>query len=1021
MVARERRLWAPIVAGVLCLLITACGGGSSGGGSGGPAPTPPSPSFTMSLSNGNITLTQGAAAQPLQVSIVPENGFTGTATVTMTGLPSGVTVAPSSLSVTSASPGSFTLSASATAAISQQSVSVNGVSGTLNVDKSLQLNIAGVAPPDPFHHVGGSMSHGFYDETRQRLFATNIDLNELDVISGVDFSVQARVPVPQPLGIDQMADGKTLVIGTVAQELVTVDEDTLAVTQHPFSATGTGGFTLFFPTVVALANGKVIAIGQEEGIDSSDIVDGGQYLYVWNSNSNTFTKLEPTGNLPWETDSLARSADHKWAAFAGDQFYLYSSDSDSLTSAPFTTVNPPDNTFGVRGYAINSDGSEIAVVSATQVTFLNRSLAVLATTPIPKAFQTSRSAVQFSSDGSKLYLEYALPLEVEEVDAISHTALGYLSATVVTDGDNLERMLAVDSQGRGFFGIDGGIRFVDLTQTPVPNDPDGILPVPFCPNLAAALPLNTSTQQQLSNTFTGISLYVGSQAAPLLNGGTAITIPASSTVGPVDVVCIDSHGDTAVYADGVSYGVDLVGFSANLLPPTGNATAYLYGFGLNGQQGDTPVVDINGQPATNVSSLVDLQPGVIDGESLRVPNGNPGEAASISVSSADGMGTLSTAGTYYTSPTIVPASGLSQLLYDTHRNVVYALKASEVDILNPATLQWQSPLAFPAGATGSYEMALTPDGSKLVVAGFSGTDPQHPEVIVLDPTGNAAPSLFTDTGTGVAAISGSIVITSFNKVIFAGFRAIEFDLSSLTFSPLNINTGVLLRSTPDGDHIFGADLDNSGGTVYSIDPATYAVESESFGFFFWGDLAVAPDGSQFAPVYIDLAPGDSVGFFDAALHYLNTNVYPAFSQPDDQAAIGATYSPGGKVLVVPLGDSIEFWNTASGTLRARLMTPEELQTPPVYPVFTGPTLALDPTGETIFAVSISGVTVLNLAQPVDQIPSMPWPEAHGRTSEQVGFQGSIAARAAAMRSKSHKLPLKPYPSPSSKNILGEHP
>lgn len=344
-----------------------------------------------------------------------------------------------------------------------------------------------------------------------------------------------------------------------------------------------------------------------------------------------------------------------------------------------------------------------------------------------------------------------------------------------------------------------------------------------------------------------------------------------------------------------------------------------------------------------------------------------------------------------------------QLVYDTHRNVVYALMASEVDILDPATLQWQSPLAFPAGATGSYVMALTPDGSKLVVAGFSGTDPQNPQVIVLDPTGNAAPSLFTDTGTGVAAISGSIVITPFNKVIFAGFRAIQFDLSSLTFSSLNINTGELLRSTPDGNHIFGADLNSSGGTVYSIDPATYAVETESFGFLFWGDLAVSPDGSQFAPVDIGLAPGDGVGFFDSALHYLNTNVYPAFSPPDDQGAIGATYSAGGKVLEVPLGDSVEFWDTATGTLRARLMTPEELQTPPSHPDFAGPTVALDPTGETIFAVSVSGMTELNL----DQMPSMPWPEAHGRNGEQASFQGSIAARAAAMHSKSHKLPFKP--------------
>jgi hypothetical protein len=218
-------------------------------------------------------------------------------------------------------------------------------------------------------------------------------------------------------------------------------------------------------------------------------------------------------------------------------------------------------------------------------------------------------------------------------------------------------------------------------------------------------------------------------------------------------------------------------------------------------------------------------------------------------------------------------------------------------------------------------------------------------------------------------------------------------------------------------------LDNSSGAVYSLDPATYAVKSESFGLLFWGDLAVSPDGSQFAPVDIDVGgPGDAVGFFDPALHYLNANVYPAFSPPDDLGAIGATYSPGDKVLVEPLGDSIEFWDTAHGTLRARLMTPEELRTAPFYPdPGAGPILALDPTGETIFAISASGMTVLKLAQPLDEMPSMPCPEAHGRSSEQAGFQGSIAARTAAMHSKSHKLPLKAYPSQSSKYDLAEHP
>jgi len=991
------RLPGIVGVGLFCLCMAACGGGSNGVGP-PPPPPPPNPSFELSLSTGNIALTQGGPGQILQVSIVAQNGFTGTVSVTLTGVTAGVTVAPNSLSVTSTSPGSFTLSASGTAEVSQQPVSVNAVSGTLNVDKSIQLTVTGTVPPDPFHPVGGSMVHGFYDESRQLLFATNLGLNELDVISGVDFSIQARVPVPQPLGIDQMVDGKTLVIGTVAQELITFDEDTLAVVQHPFSAVGTGGFTLFFPTVVALANGKVIVIGQEEGIDSSDIVDGGQYLYVWDSNANTFTQLEPTGNNPWETDSLARSADHKWAVFAGDQFYLYSSDSDSLTSAPFNTVNPPDNTFGVRGYAINSNGSEIAVVSASQVTFLNNSLAVLGTTPIPGAFQTARTAVQFSADGSKLYLQYDLPLEIEEIDATAYTALGYLSATVVPDDDNLERLLATDSQGRAYFGIDGGVRFVDLTQSPVPNGPNGNLQVPNCPVLDDSLPLNTSMRQTLVTTFTGVSVYVGAQAAPLLNGGTAISVPASSTVGPVDVVCIDSFGDTAVYADGVSYGVDPIGFSANLLPPTGNPPAYLFGFGFSGTTFEVPSINIGGQPATKVTDLP-LGPGVIQEESMRIPNGSPGEAPVISVSSSAGSGTLSSAASYYSSPTIIPATGLLQLLYDSHRSLLYALKGTEIDVLDPATLQWQSPLAFPTAATGAYNtMALTPDGSKLVVAGSSGLAPQF---IVLDPDNVSPPSVVTYSGN--SDVFGSIAITEFNTVVVPGNPGLVLNLSTSTFTSLPYFGGQVIRASADGSHLYSAALNDSSGEVASIDPSTYAVRSEGFGEMFWTDLAVSADGSQFAAV--DAPPdatGDIVGLFDPALQYLNSNAYPDFSPPDDTGVLGVTFSPGGKVLVVPLGDSIEIWDAARGTLRARLMTPEELHVL-VYPEGAiAPMLVLDSTGQTIYAVSASGLTVLKLPQPLDQIPSMQWPQARSHNSKQPEFHGLIASRMAAMHSKPSK-------------------
>jgi len=162
-------------------------------------------------------------------------------------------------------------------------------------------------------------------------------------------------------------------------------------------------------------------------IDSDNIYEAGEYLYEWDSVANTCSQLEAFG-----ADSLGRSADHKWAVFSSDQFYLYSSDTNSMQRVSVNTVNPPNNEFGVRGYAINADGSEIAVASANQVTFLNNALTALASTPIPDAFQTARTAVQFGADGQTLYLQYDMPLEIEEINASSYSALGYITGDVAT-------------------------------------------------------------------------------------------------------------------------------------------------------------------------------------------------------------------------------------------------------------------------------------------------------------------------------------------------------------------------------------------------------------------------------------------------------------------------------------------------------------------------------------------------------------------------------------------------------------
>jgi hypothetical protein len=982
----------------LSLLISGCGGGGSNG-----ATTTVPRSFTVSLPSGStVALAQGGT-QTVQISIVGQGGFTDPVTVTVSGLPVGVKVAPASLSVTPGAPGSFTFSASGTAGLVRQTGTLEAVSGALKQDVALQINVNGAPVADPFHLVGGTLTHGFYDPVRQLLFAANPQLNEVDVISGTDLTVHARVPAPQPWSMDQMADNKTLVIGTASQEILTMDEDTLVVTRHPVTGlTPAPIFSLFFPTLTALANGKVLIVGQEQGIDSSDILDGGQFLVEWDSVANTFQILEPThGQLTFEVDRLSRSADHKWAVFSADQFYLYSSDSDTFTTTTLNVVNPPTNTFGVRGYAMNADGTKIAVVSAGQAAFFDRSFNQLGIAQIPFAFQTARTLVAFSPDNSRLLLQYSLPTAIELVDTTTFTALGYFSADTAPQ-DPLAKLLGTDAAGHSFIGTSAGFRVVDLTKPPIPNPADNVLRGAFCqlPN-TLSVPLNQTIQSGilLALPFLGTSYYINGQPAPVLSNGTQIELPGSSVAGPADIECIAPDGNTFVSAFSFAYGVDPIGFSANLLPPTGNPVVLVMGYGFASNSLTPPSsVTVGGNPAFNVQSLGSLDFGALQGFAMQLPSGSPGQTVGMTVNGTNGSGTLANVATYISSSTTIPATGLLQILYDTHRNLLYALKTAEIDVFNPATLQFQSTIALPGSAgTDVYSvMALSPDGTKLIAGSPNGY------AAVLDPDSPAGVTVVTLPGTP-GFQSGSIAITSLNKAVISGSPGIEVDLTTLSAQSIPSLQANLLRASADGKFLYGADLNVTSGEVYTFDTTTYSSQKSQFGFLFWNDLAVSSDGSQFAT--IDGAPdaaGDIIGFFDPGLHLLNTNEYPLASLPNDALVLGSAFAPQGKVLVVALGDSIEFWDTATGRLRARLAAPERLSAFNFPEGAVAPQIALDTTAQTIFAISQSGLTVLTLPQPADTLAAQPFANGQPISFQKGQLSLSLKQRASAMHAAKQK-------------------
>lgn len=944
--------------------LPSCGGNSGGNGSSGPPPPPPT--FSLSLNPAQIDLSQGFT-QSVQVQAVPENGFSAAITVTATGLPSGVTVSPSTLSLTVGNSGTLVFSASSSATSGSAQVSIAGVSGALNGSAPLALTVIQMTPPIavPFTTTGGDTIKAFYDESRQLLFATNLGLNEVDVLSGSNLTVQARIPIGQPFGIDQMPDGNTLVVGTATQGFYTINEDTLAVTHYLAPNLSEEQSTMILLVPVAMANGKVLFLGKDIGVGGADIyIYGGQAIIEWDPTSGQFTVPYYVPSMVLEIDNLKRSADHNWAIFAADKLYIYSSATDGFVSS----INPINNApFGVRNVAANPKGSQFAVASAYSVSFYDGAFNLLGTASIETSgllFQNSNAL--YSSDGSLLYWELGSAGSVVDVlNTSSFTEVGHIISDFGAETQFPADLMWVGNAQQAFLAADAGVGLLDCSSPHADAlDWGGGSANPF------AIPLNQSVAVTINGGVPGTTVTFGGQVAPVvsnLQGNFMVQVPASQVAGPVNLVFTQPDGETSSKPQYFDYGVDVAGPTSTMVPPIGNPVMGLFGYGMLNGPDAVPVVSIGGQTISNVA--VNTQENFILQELfLQLPNGSPGPA-DITVNGINGTGTVKAAVTYIPSATIIPTSNnLVQLLYDTHRSLLYALQRTEIQVLNPTTLTWQAPL-LPSG-TGGFgyvSMALTPDGSQLVVL-----DSIANTLTVFDPD-NPSQSVKTSLTLSAGATWGNVVTTSTGKAFIASLNGatIEFDLATNTYSTTNIFSGSPSRlvATADGKHVAGVNQNSGSGTLATWSSGGGKAAQSLANDIVWVDVAVSADGSLFAALEGDTgAAGVAAALFDGGLHFTNATIYPDLAPPDQPFAMGTIFSPSGLTLLTPLADSIDFFSTQKGTLQGRLLMPE---LSPIGDLTSG-VIALDPNQETIYAISASGLTVATLPSVVDQVTPFPW-------------------------------------------------
>ncbi len=191
-----RNCWLAILvsAGGSALLIDGCGVGLA---------TKSSPDFSFSANLASLSLTAGAAAQPVTLSATALNGFTGAVNVTVSGLPAGVTATPSTLSLAPGTPQQVSLAATATAAASNSTVQFTATSGMLSHTAAVALSVNAAL-------AGSSMDVVTYHDDIAR---TGLNANESILTTGNVNS--SKFGLLMTLPVDGKVDGEPLYLSNL--------------------------------------------------------------------------------------------------------------------------------------------------------------------------------------------------------------------------------------------------------------------------------------------------------------------------------------------------------------------------------------------------------------------------------------------------------------------------------------------------------------------------------------------------------------------------------------------------------------------------------------------------------------------------------------------------------------------------------------------------------------------------------------------------------------------------------------
>jgi hypothetical protein len=900
--------------------------------------------------------------------------------LSVTGLPNGVTATISPNSILPGQSTTVTLNATSNAPFTQNvTVTLTGTPQATVASQSIDFFVdvnqgPGTLPNNRTDYLSteGSPYAAVYDPAHNLIFASNPSWDRVDVISVSTHKLVKGIPVRGPRGIDITPSNAEVWVATDSQLVISIDTTTLSATTYdlptfsPYSSLNWQGSSIF-----ALADGTVALIPSVWGIGSV------AYLVVWNPQTNSITSHQPPG-----------SAGFGYVQRTGDGKRIYSIDGTSADNAFYYDVVA--KTFSqvkqvgsyAAAFAVNFDSSRVVIFDYQNgLNMYDGNFNLIGPLPgggvLATGFQFE-GGLLFSSDNQHLY-EVCMPQStpvILTIDTSSLQVAGIAPALpLIPVGVELgppfymPEPFGIDPTGL-LLGVEYyGIAFDDSTfnENSIFATPNFLQHMsPYSGPLAGG-----TTSGGFGNAFslTPDVWYGSNRGKAHIDQSNALTItsPAGSAPGPVNIKFLFPDGIEVFDPLFFSYGPSIQNAVISGGSPQGGAVGEIAGYGLP-TTSSAGTVSVGGNSASILSSGQITStygyPFPANTVKFNVPSCAPG-LTQIAVNTPDGNTTFPNSFYYAQSVTDYSSSDtFTAVLYDGPRQQLYLSAGDHIDVFSLTSNQFSTPLV-PASLGNTKEfagLALTPTGLLLATdlsdGSLSVIDPGNPAntsaIFVVTPSTsgqncNIGPSYVAATNNNQAFVS----IGTLPAGCSAAGGVVRVDLPSGTTSSVTcgqaIPNGTEVQATDDGSKV--AIGGGDGFCIFNVSQQKFYASN-----FYGGNAATfSGDGNiaasqwffldSFANLIGEIARSD-VFYGALGQNLIDPNFYLL---PDPR--LNTT----GSLYFIPYPDFLDIVDVQHGTLRLRFSLTETITNAAVP-------LATDLGGQNIYLLTNKGLTIVNLGE-----------------------------------------------------------